>query len=140
MMYFDSHAHYYDERFESECDTGVDALIDALLSSVVSGIINVGTSPETCRLAIEVAKRHAGMYTALGIHPSDSQYLTESVEEALSYIENLIKNPENKCVALGEIGLDYHYPDTDKECQMKYFRLQMELSEKLSFRMGFSGK
>ena len=131
MKYFDSHAHYYDERFESECDTGVDNLIDALLSSSVSGIINVGTSPETCRQAIDLAKRHVGMFTALGIHPADSQYLKVSAEEAVADIENLIKDSNNKCVALGEIGLDYHYPDTDKDCQMKYLHLQMELAREL---------
>ncbi len=131
MKYFDSHAHYYDGRFESECDTGVDNLIDALLSSTVSGIINVGTSPETCRLAIDGAMRHDGIFTALGIHPSDSQYLNMKPEDAVNDIKSLIKNPKNKCVALGEIGLDYHYPDTDKDCQMKYFRMQMELSSEL---------
>lgn len=131
MKYFDSHAHYYDERFESECDVGVDELIDALLSSSVSAIVNVGTSPETCRQAIAGAKKHVGMYTALGIHPSDSQYLSVSAEEAVQDIEKLIKSPENKCVALGEIGLDYHYPDTDKQCQMNYFKMQMKLAEEL---------
>ena len=131
MKYFDSHAHYYDERFESECEVGVDELIDALLSSSVSGIINVGTSPQTSRLAIQGAKKREGMYTALGIHPSDSQYLSVSAEEAVEDIEALIKCPENKCVALGEIGLDYHYPDTDRECQMRYFRMQMKLAEEL---------
>ena len=100
MKYFDSHAHYYDERFESECDTGVDNLIDALLSSSVSGIINVGTSPETCRQAIELAKRHSAMLTALGIHPSDSQYLELNAEDAVADIEDLIKDLSNKCVAL----------------------------------------
>ncbi len=131
MKYFDSHAHYYDERFESECDTGVDKLIDALLSTSVSGIINVGTSPKTSRLAIEQAKRHPGMYTAVGIHPSDSQYLDMRRDDALCDVLELIKNPESRCVCLGEIGLDYHYPDTDKECQMGYFREQMALADKL---------
>ena len=131
MKYFDSHAHYFDERFESECDVGVDNLIDALLSESVSGIINVGTSPMTSRLAIEQAKRYSGMYTAVGIHPSDSQYLDMSLEDALSDILSLIKKPESKCVCLGEIGLDYHYPDTDKECQTSYFREQMALAKEL---------
>ena len=131
MKYFDSHAHYYDERFESECDTGVDKLIDALLSTSVSGIINVGTSPKTSRLAIEQAKRHPGMYTAVGIHPSDSQHLDMRWDDALCDVLELIKNPESRCVCLGEIGLDYHYPDTDKECQMGYFREQMALADKL---------
>lgn len=131
MKYFDSHAHYYDERFESECDTGVDNLIDALLSTSVSGIINVGTSPKTSRLAIWQAKRYERMYTAIGIHPSDSQCLNMSLDDALSDTLALIKAPENKCVCLGEIGLDYHYPDTDKECQMAYFREQMSLAGEL---------
>ncbi len=131
MKYFDSHAHYYDERFESECDVGVDQLIGALLSSNVSGIINVGTSPETSRLAIAQAKKYPQMYTAIGIHPSDSQYLTVSVEDALADIRSLITNPENKCVCLGEIGLDYHYPNTDRELQMDYFERQMCLAREL---------
>lgn len=131
MRYFDSHAHYYDERFDSESDVSTDELISSLLESSVSGIINIGTSPETSRLAIEGARRHTNMYTAIGIHPSDSQYLTVSVDDALCDIESLIKNPENKCVALGEIGLDYHYPDTDRNCQMRYFEAQMSLADTL---------
>lgn len=131
MKYFDSHAHYYDERFESELCEGVDNLIGALLSSSVSGIINVGTSPETSRLAIDMAKRYDGMYTAIGVHPSDSQYLECSLEEAVADVEALILDKGSKCVALGEIGLDYHYPDTDKELQMKYFTEQMKLARRL---------
>lgn len=132
MKYFDSHAHYYDERFESESTQGVDELIDALLSETVSGIVNVGTSPETSRLAIEQAKRHEGMYTALGIHPSDIRLLSTSTDEAIAEIEELIKDSESGCVALGEIGLDYHYPDTDKVKQWEAFDMQMRLAEKLS--------
>ena len=131
MRYFDSHAHYYDERFESESEVCSDELISSLFDSCVSGIINVGTSPETSRLAIEGAKRYPGMYTAIGIHPSDSQYLDMPLDDALSDIESLIKNPESKCIALGEIGLDYHYPDTDRNCQMKYFEAQMALAEEI---------
>ena len=132
MEYFDSHAHYYDGRFESECTQGVDELIDALLSSSVSAIINVGTSPKTSREAIMQAKKYANMYTALGIHPSDSQYLEVTPEEAVSDIEALILDKSNKCVCIGEIGLDYHYPDTDKKVQLEYFERQMELAKKLS--------
>lgn len=131
MKYFDSHAHYYDERFLDECSEGVDNLIDALLNESVSYIINVGTSPETSRLAIEQAKRFDNMYTAIGIHPSDTRFLSD-LDSELSDIEALIKDKDNKCVCLGEIGLDYHYPDTDKEKQMRYFEAQMHLAERLS--------
>ncbi len=130
MKYFDSHAHYYDERFESEINESVDCLIDALLRNSVSHIINVGTSPETSRLAIEQAKRHGNMYTAIGIHPSDTRFLSD-IDSELAEIEKMILDKENKCVCLGEIGLDYHYPDTDKEKQMLYFERQLQLAQKL---------
>jgi len=65
MKYFDSHAHYYDERFGEECKAGVDNLIGALLDSSVSHIINVGTSPVTCLQAIEQAKK----YTEVNMSP-----------------------------------------------------------------------
>ena len=130
MKYFDSHAHYYDERFESEIQGGVDELIDALLEDSVSCIVNIGTSPATSRQAIEQAKRHENMYTAIGIHPSDTRFLSD-IDAELSDIEALILNPENKCVCIGEIGLDYHYDGTDKQKQMEYFERQMLLAEKL---------
>ena len=130
MKYFDSHAHYYDERFIEECHEGVDNLIDTILNESVSYIINVGTNPDSSRLAIEQAKRFPAMYTAVGIHPSDTRFLFD-MESELSDIESLIRDPESKCVLLGEIGLDYHYPDTDKEKQMRYFEAQMKLAEKL---------
>ena len=130
MKYFDSHAHYYDERFGSELTESVDVLIDALLKDSVSFILNVGTSPETSRLAIEQAKRFENMYVAAGIHPSDTRFLSD-IDKELAEIEALLTAPENKCVCLGEIGLDYHYEGTDKEKQMEYFEKQMLLAEKL---------
>ena len=130
MKYFDSHAHYYDERFESEISESVDVLIDALLKDSVSYILNVGTSPETSRFAIEQAKKFEGMYVAAGIHPSDTRFLSD-IDSELAEIEALLTDPDNKCVCLGEIGLDYHYDGTDKEKQMEYFERQMLLAEKL---------
>lgn len=132
MKYFDSHAHYYDERFGLECEEGVDALIDALLSETVSGIVNVGTSPETSLAAIMQAKRHGGIYTAVGIHPSDLRFLNAPLSDWLQKNEEMILDPDSKCVALGEIGLDYHYPDTDKAAQAECFEAQMQMAERLS--------
>ena len=130
MKYFDSHAHYYDERFSEELSGGVDNLIDTLLRENVSYIINIGTNPDTSREAIAQAKKYGNMYTAIGIHPSDSRFLSD-MEKELSDIEALILDKANKCVCIGEIGLDYHYPDTDKEKQMRYFEAQMRLAERL---------
>ena len=130
MKYFDSHAHYYDERFSEELCEGVDDLIGTLLRNNVSYIVNVGTSPETSRAAAEQAKKFPNMYTAIGIHPSDTRFLSD-IERDIAEIEELILDKDNKCVLLGEIGLDYHYPDTDKEKQRSYFERQMHLAEKL---------
>ncbi len=130
MTYFDSHAHYYDERFSEELSESVDDFIGTLLNNSVSGIVNVGTSPETSKSAIKQAQKHKNMYTAVGIHPSDTRFLSD-MDGELSEIESLIKAPESKCVLLGEIGLDYHYEDTDRERQMRYFDEQMRLAGRL---------
>ncbi len=130
MMYFDSHAHYYDERFDEEAPGGADAILGAHLGRDVSHVINVGTAPETCRYGIAQAKKYDNMYTALGIHPSDARLLSD-MDAALADVEMLIKSSDSKCVALGEIGLDYHYPDTDKAMQDRFFRSQMELARSL---------
>ena len=79
---------------------------------------------------IEQAKRYEKMYTALGIHPSDARLISD-IDSALREIEALILDKSNKCVALGEIGLDYHYPDTDKEMQISLFHRQMKMAERL---------
>ena len=110
---------------------GVDEFIDTLLSENVSYIVNIAASPETARLVVAQAKKHDNMFTAVGIHPSDTRFI-DDMDAALSEIRSLILDPENKCVCLGEIGLDYHYPDTDKEKQMKYFVAQMEMARELN--------
>ena len=131
MKYFDSHAHYYDERFSEELTMGVDEFVDTLLTENISYIINVSASPETARLVVAQAKKHKNMYTAIGIHPSDTRFI-DDMDAALSQIREMILDKENKCVCLGEIGLDYHYPDTDKEKQMRYFEAQMNMARELN--------
>ena len=110
---------------------GVDEFIDTLLSEKVSYIINIAASPETARLVVAQAKKHENMFTAIGIHPSDTRFI-DDMDVALEEIRSMILDPENKCVCLGEIGLDYHYPDTDKEKQMRYFVRQMEMARELN--------
>lgn len=128
MKYFDSHAHYYDERFDEEYEGGAEALLSSLNN--VSYIVNIGTAPDTCKKAIEQAKLYENMYTALGIHPSDAR-LIDDLDGALAEIEEMILDKSSKCVALGEIGLDYHYEGTDKEMQIALFRRQMQMAERL---------
>ena len=132
-LLFDSHAHYFDARFTSEeCPGGVDSLLDSLFATCeLGGIVNVGTDIGTSLAAIAQAKRYPLMYAAVGIHPSDAQRYPD-MEAELNKLELLLQAPrENKIVALGEIGLDYHYDGTDKEKQICYFRAQMKMAEEM---------
>lgn len=132
MPLFDTHAHFWDSRFAAEYGAAeTEALIDDLLSGEVPYIVNVATDPASAQLAIAQAVRHPGMLTALGIHPNDGQNIADP-DEALSEIEALLCDPASRAVALGEIGLDYHYEDTNREKQQAIFRAQMRLAERLS--------
>ena len=131
MRYFDSHSHYYDERFLSECECGVNALLEDLFSHSVSGIINIGTNVDTSRAAIAQAKEFPLMYAMAGFHPSDTAFTDVSPEDAISEIKALVTDKSNKCVGIGEIGFDYHYPETDKKRQYEFFDMQMQLAREI---------
>lgn len=127
---FDSHAHYTDVRFLNEIDVSVDELLRTLFADNVEYIVNVGTNYDNSCEAVELAKKYKNMFASVGIHPSDSRDLGEFDFE-LSRIENLLSDRKSKkIVALGEIGFDYHYDDTDKQTQYKYFQAQMQLAQK----------
>ena len=128
MTLFDSHAHYWDEKLKDDAAT----LVHAFLTSGGVGIVNVGTSPETSRLAAEQARAFPHMVTALGIHPTDAATLTGTPEEEVDKIRTLLRDPANRAVAVGEIGLDYHWAPYDRGLQQTYFDLQMELARELS--------
>lgn len=121
-MYFDTHAHVDDARFAEDRV----AMLENCRKKGVSLIINIGASPESSRAAVALSEQYEGIYATVGFHPCDTYDLTE---EAYAEIEELAKH--NKVKAIGEIGLDYHYEDTDKEKQFVAFRRQMALAEKL---------
>ncbi len=129
---FDSHAHYFDPRFEGRAE---ELLTKEIFGGGVAGVVNVGTNPENALVCIEQAKRYAEMYAAVGIHPEDCKALTGTVEEEVARIRALLDTPEkrrtNKIVALGEIGLDYHWEPLEKELQQKYFESQLSLAAEL---------
>ena len=135
MKFFDSHAHYYDDWFD-EYEGGADALLEKLFSDNVGAIVNVSTNPKNLALCIEQAKRFEGMYVTAGIHPEDCPYL-ENVDAALAEIESIVSDArllkENKIVAIGEIGFDYHVEglnDEVKAVQRYCFEYQMRLAER----------
>ena len=87
MKLFDSHAHYYDERFGEEVDGGADAVLSSVFLGDVKKIVNVGTCNENSQKCIEQAAKYEGMYAAVGIHPSDCRFYTD-VESELSILTN----------------------------------------------------
>ena len=133
----DSHAHYFDRRFEAEVDGGADSVLrDEVFGKGISAGINVGTNPENSIRCIEQAKRYEKMYAAVGIHPEDCQHLDGSAAEELAKIRTLLDTPkkraENKIVAIGEIGYDYYWQPVDKARQTEFFECQLEMAREFS--------
>lgn len=138
---FDTHAHYFDKKFES-VEGGADAILcDLFENGGIAGIVNVGTNLQNAHDVIEQASRYPKMYAAVGIHPEDCHFIT-APEAALTELSQLLENKEkrkaSKIVALGEIGLDYHWQSYDngripmnKELQAFFFEEQMKLAKKL---------
>ncbi len=129
MELFDTHAHCDDARFENEYAGGTDKLILDSFENGVKYIVNIGTCLENSRVSLELASKYDGVYAACGIHPSDVLSY-DNVDVVIDKLEEMLKN--KKAVAIGEIGLDYHYEDIPKEPQMLYFEKQMELASKLN--------
>ncbi len=132
---FDSHAHYFDKRFSVETE-GADVILrDEVFGKGVEGVINIATNPQNSRICIEQAKKYSGMYATVGIHPEDVAYLSEDIDRELNGIYELISSVEvrqkNKIVAIGEIGLDYHYEGFDKRLQAEFFNRQMKMASDL---------
>jgi TatD DNase family protein len=133
---FDSHAHYFDIRF-NEISGGADEILQRnVFGRGVEGVINVGTNNTNNLICIEQASKYKKMYAAVGIHPEDAAYCQNTPDEELKTLYELIntkeKREKNKIVALGEIGLDYHYEGFDKELQAYYFEKQLQMAVDLN--------
>ena len=121
-MLIDTHAHLnYADLYG---DT--DALLREIRAAGVGIVVNVGWNYHSSALAARQAAEHGGLYFAAGFHPSN---LADYAEGDLERIAALLR--ERKGVAVGEIGLDYHYEGTDEAAQKRAFAAQLELSDAL---------
>ena len=118
-MYFDTHAHYDDEAFDADRDE----LLSSLPEAGVTLVIDPGCDVSSSEKAIALAERFPHVYAAVGIHPEE---LGGMQAGDLEKIEALCAH--EKCVAIGEIGLDYYWDDTHKEEQKALFIQQLELA------------
>ncbi len=118
-MYIDSHAHLFGKEFHTDVDETIRRAVDA----GVEAIIVPGTDEATSREAIELAEKYDGVYACVGIHPHES---SKSSDDGIDEIEKLSRH--RKVVAIGEIGLDYHYDFSPRQVQMLRFRDQVQLA------------
>ena len=121
--FFDTHAHYTDEKL-----AGDFALTDRLFATDICGIICVATDNDDAKKCIATAARYPHMYASAGIHPSECMRFP-SLGDEIERLRLLCR--EKKVVAIGEIGLDYHYDFSEKDVQKRFFEAQMQLAEEL---------
>lgn len=120
-MYFDTHAHYDDRHFDSDRDE----LLPALFEAGVELIVDPGCDEMSSRAALALAERYPFVYAAVGVHPEEMQHDACDLER----IRALARHP--KCVAIGEVGLDYYWDKEHKAEQQALFRAQIELALEL---------
>ncbi|HHY16003.1 MAG TPA: TatD family hydrolase [Firmicutes bacterium] len=118
----DSHAHLNDPRFAED----LDDVIGRAEAAGVQTIINIGYDLESSRRAVELTEQYTGLWAVVGLHPHDARLWTEEVRDALA---ELAQHP--KVVAIGEVGLDYHYDNSPRDKQREVFGLQLTLAREL---------
>lgn len=117
-MFIDSHAHIYEIDAKAAIKNAKDALVEA--------IVCPGTNIDSCLKSVQLAKENDIVYACVGFHPEDFEVLTKEDEQKLI---SLAKN--EKVVAIGEIGLDYHFRNDNKDFQKYLFVRQLEIAHDL---------
>ncbi|MBR4941922.1 MAG: TatD family hydrolase, partial [Clostridia bacterium] len=118
-MIFDAHAHYDDSAFDADRDE----LLASMASRGVGYILNSGSDIPSSEASVELAHRWDFVWAAVGVHPHEAKSWTEDSEKRLL---ELIE--DEKVVALGEIGLDYHYDFSPRDVQKSVFARQLEIA------------
>ena len=116
----DIHAHFADEGYDLEAEW------QKIKAAGVEKVVLAGDTLEHSRMHAEFASTHDGCYFTVGVHPSAAEEVGANFAETFSALAD-----NEKCVAVGEIGLDYHYDDTDKAAQYKAFIAQILLADGL---------
>lgn len=120
---FDTHAHYDDEAFDEDRDE----ILAAVHQAGVEHIVDIACSMETSVKMPDFIRKYDYMYGTVGVHPDDIGGLTASDMDEIRRLSG-----EDKIIAVGEIGLDYHYDGVDKELQKKWFAAQLELAREIN--------
>ena len=118
-MFTDTHCHIYKEYYEN-----IEEVLKNAKKSNVNRMINNGCDKKSNEEVLELTKNYENIYGAIGIHPEN---IEEYKEEDLKWIEENLKQP--KIIAIGEIGLDYHYTKENKTEQIKLLERQLKIAE-----------
>ncbi len=118
-MIFETHAHYDDEAF----DMDREELLAALPGAGVGPVVNAGASLRTTRGGMVLAEKYEHMYFTVGVHPSETAELDET---NFAWLKEALAHP--KAVAVGEIGLDYYWPEPGRDLQKEWFVRQLHLA------------
>ena len=113
---FDSHAHYNDPAFDADRDE----VLNSLGENGVSNVINCATDYNSSLISLSYAEKYPFIYASYGLHPED---IKDDYEDELEKIYPLLI--QKKCVAVGEIGLDYHYDEIPRKVQIDVFTRQL---------------
>lgn len=122
-MYIDTHAHYDDKKFDADRPQ----VLKQIREAGVDAVINCACDRKSCRSTLKLIRENDFIYGALGYHPHEVKGLDE---EAVDYLYDALSSSE-KVVALGEIGLDYHYDFSPRDEQQEWFIEQIELAKEL---------
>ena len=123
-MIIDTHAHYDDERFDEDRDE----LLLSMREKGVEAIVNASASLKGCYDSLALAEKYDFMYFLAGIHPSDA--LDLEIYGNFDKIKGMAMH--NKCVAVGEIGLDYYWDEPERSIQKKWFEAQLNLANEIN--------
>ena len=121
-MIFDTHAHYDDERFDADREE----LLAGLPAAGIGRVVNIASSVKSIDDCLQLAHRFPHVYCALGIHPENCAELTDAIFEEIRE-----KLSDDKALAVGEIGLDYYWPQPDRELQRYWFARQLRLAREV---------